>query len=183
MVKLHRLLTKIRTAYFKLFYSNYLSMGKKCMIHQGVVIKPFKSVSRTNLRIELEGSNSIGLYSLVQGSAKLSMGEGSFFSGYNVIGVNAGVTIGSNVMIAHHATIRDTNHGFANLENPMKMQEIVSDPIVIKDDVWIGHGAVILKGVTIGSSAIIAAGAVVTKDVEPRAIVAGNPAKLIKYRK
>ena len=55
-------------------------------------------------------------------------------------------------------------------------------PIVVNDDVWIGHGAIILSGVTIGQGAVIAAGAVVTKDVEPYSIVGGVPAKLISYR-
>lgn len=54
--------------------------------------------------------------------------------------------------------------------------------IVIKDDVWIGEGAIILSGITIGQGAVIAAGSVVTKNVEPYTIVAGNPAKVIKYR-
>ena len=54
--------------------------------------------------------------------------------------------------------------------------------IVVKDDVWIGTNAIICSGVTIGQGVIVAAGAVVTKDVEPYAIVGGNPAKVIKYR-
>ena len=54
--------------------------------------------------------------------------------------------------------------------------------IIVKDDVWIGARATICSGVTIGQGAIIGAGAVVTKDVEPYSIVAGNPAKLIRYR-
>jgi acetyltransferase-like isoleucine patch superfamily enzyme len=54
--------------------------------------------------------------------------------------------------------------------------------IIVSDDVWIGHGAIICSGITIGQGAIIAAGSIVTKDVEPYAIVAGNPAKVIKYR-
>ena len=55
-------------------------------------------------------------------------------------------------------------------------------PIKVGDDVWIGYGATILSGVTIGQGAIIAAGSVVVKDVEPYSVVGGNPAKLIKYR-
>lgn len=54
--------------------------------------------------------------------------------------------------------------------------------IRVCDDVWIGYGAIILSGVTIGQGAVVAAGSVVTKDVEPYSIVGGNPAKLIKYR-
>ena len=59
---------------------------------------------------------------------------------------------------------------------------ICKGKIIIKDDVWIGHGALILSGVTIGQGAVIAAGAVVSKDVPPYAIVAGNPARIIRYR-
>lgn len=54
--------------------------------------------------------------------------------------------------------------------------------IIIKDDVWIGYGAIICSGVTIGQGAIVAAGAVVTKDIEPYSIVGGNPAHFIKWR-
>lgn len=54
--------------------------------------------------------------------------------------------------------------------------------IIIDDDVWIGAGAIILTGVTIGKGSVIAAGSIVTKDVEPYTIVGGNPAKLIKKR-
>ena len=54
--------------------------------------------------------------------------------------------------------------------------------IIVKDDVWIGEGAIICSGVTIGQGAVVAAGAVVTKDVEPYAIVGGNPARFIKWR-
>ena len=61
-------------------------------------------------------------------------------------------------------------------------EAISKGDIVIKDDVWIGVGSIILSGVTIGQGAVIAAGAVVTKDVPPYAIVGGNPAKVIKYR-
>lgn len=57
-----------------------------------------------------------------------------------------------------------------------------SKKLIIEDDVWIGYGAIILSGVRIGRGAVVAAGAVVVKDVEPYSVVGGNPAKLIKMR-
>lgn len=61
-------------------------------------------------------------------------------------------------------------------------EAVTKGPIIIEDDVWIGNNAIVLSGVKIGKGAIIAAGSVVTKNVEPYSIVGGNPAKLIKYR-
>lgn len=59
---------------------------------------------------------------------------------------------------------------------------VAKGDIVVGDDVWIGENAIVCSGVTIGQGAIVAAGAIVTKDIEPYAIVGGNPAKVIKYR-
>jgi len=78
--------------------------------------------------------------------------------------------------------LRDTNHNFDRLDIPMKNQGFNTAPIIIEDDVWIGHGCVITQGVTIGKGAIVGSNAVVTKDVPELAIVGGVPAKLIKYR-
>lgn len=61
-------------------------------------------------------------------------------------------------------------------------ETLCKGPITVCDDVWIGYGAIILSGVTIGQGAVVGAGSVVTKDVEPYSIVGGNPTKLIKYR-
>jgi acetyltransferase-like isoleucine patch superfamily enzyme len=64
----------------------------------------------------------------------------------------------------------------------MFKQGIITSPIIVCDDVWVGYGVSILKGVTIGTGAIIAAGSVVTKNVPPYSIVGGVPAKIIKMR-
>lgn len=83
------------------------------------------------------------------------------------------IKIGNNVAISENVIIRDSdNH---TIEGSVK-----SAPIVIGDNVWIGMGAMILKGVTVGEGSVIAAGAVVTKDVPPNAIVAGVPAREIR---
>ncbi|MAO07771.1 MAG: acetyltransferase [Alteromonas sp.] len=85
-------------------------------------------------------------------------------------------------MIANAVSIRDTDHLFDDISLPMNQQGYRTRPVVIKDNVWIGHGVVITKGVTIEEGAIIAANAVVTKDVPKNTIVGGVPAKIIRER-
>ena len=90
------------------------------------------------------------------------------------------VTIGSHVNLAQGITVTALNHNFADSEKRIDEQGVSTTPVVIEDDVWIGANAVVLPGVTIGTHSVIAAGAVVTKDVPPHSIAAGVPAKVIK---
>lgn len=92
------------------------------------------------------------------------------------------ITIGNYVHTGANVVMLGFNHGFYTKDIPTKEQDYMDAPILIKDDVWIGTGAIILAGVTIGEGAIIAAGAVVNKDVPEYAIVGGIPAKVLKYR-
>lgn len=94
------------------------------------------------------------------------------------------VTIGKCVLIGEYVSIRDADHGMSVTDppTPMRWQEHVSAPIVIEDDAWIARGVCILKGVRIGTGAVVAANSVVTKDVPPMAIVGGVPAKILKFR-
>jgi len=91
------------------------------------------------------------------------------------------VHIGDDVMVSANVVIAGGNHGIARVPTPMFYQPCTSRGIVIGSDVWIGAGAVVLDGVRVGDGAVIGAGAVVTHDVEPYAIVAGNPARLLRY--
>ena len=103
------------------------------------------------------------------------------------------IEIGNDVLISHNVNIIDTNaHESDALERAINGREILknglpkekgnvsSAPIIIHDNAWINFNSIILKGVTIGEGAIVAAGSVVTKDVPAFTLVAGNPAKVIK---
>lgn len=97
--------------------------------------------------------------------------------------INGRVIIGENVMMAPEVIIYTRNHNFGDKSIPMIIQgETDEQEVTIGNDVWLGRRALILPGVSIGEGSIVGAGAVVTKDVEPYTIVAGNPAKVIKYR-
>lgn len=92
--------------------------------------------------------------------------------------------IGNYVMIAPKVMILNYGHITTSFDTPMIFQgKRVYKQTIIEDDVWIGARCIIMPGVRIGKGAIVAAGAIVTKDVEPYTVVGGNPAKLIKYRK
>jgi len=121
--------------------------------------------------------------------------SGDFFSPQNIsIGKNVYVgpssywyghgkiSIGNNVIIGPKTTIWTVNHNYDS-EVSLPYDEVdYHKEVVIHDNVWIGVNVCINPGVTIGEGAVIAMGSVVTKDVEPLAIVGGNPAKTIKYR-
>ena len=94
-----------------------------------------------------------------------------------------GAKIGNNVMIAPNVAILNSTHKFDRFDIPMNEQGIeeVKNP-VIENDVWIGRNVIILPGIKIGNGSIIAAGAVVTKDVKESSIMGGVPAKVIKKR-
>ena len=99
-----------------------------------------------------------------------------------IIDGRGGITIGDGVMIGPHTAIYSSGHDFTQPGRPMTSLDHIMAPVVIKDDVWIGAHVCIPGGITIGQGAVIAAGAVVTKDVEDNMIVAGVPAKSIGKR-
>jgi len=92
------------------------------------------------------------------------------------------LTIEDDVLIGPRVLIYTTNHIFGDRSALIRNQGQTEQPVVIEKDVWIAANATILPGVRIGAGAVVAAGAVVTKDVEPYSIVGGVPAKVIGYR-
>ena len=110
---------------------------------------------------------------------ELIIGDSTSINYRTVISVEERVTIGSNCLIAEETKIFDNNsHGLHYEHRAMTGKDVA--PVTIEDHVWVGMNSIILKGVTIGKGAVIAAGSVVTKNVPPLTIVAGNPARVVK---
>lgn len=105
---------------------------------------------------------------------KVKIGKRTFINHHFMTVALGGITIGNDVQIAPNVMMLTANHDLEDRE------VLHCFPIVVKDGAWIGAGAKIMPGVTIGERAIIASGAVVTKDVAQNTVVGGNPAKLIK---
>lgn len=164
----------------------------------GTNVKFFRSAKVFNM--QKRNSISIGNDVRVRGelltfpyAGKISIGNNCFIGVNSFVWSAQEVIIGDNVLISHHVNVIDTNShelnhlersaGFASLMkhgHAKTKGNIETAKIIINDYAWISFGASILKGVEIGEGAIVAAGSVVTKDVEPYTIVGGNPAKFIK---
>ena len=128
---------------------------------------------------------SLGDYSVIESFACINNAVGDVMIGdHTRIGLHntiiGPVIIGSHVNLAQGITITALNHNFENSKKRIDEQGVSTSAVVIEDDIWIGANAVILPGVTIGHHSVVAAGAVVTKDVPPHSLVAGVPAKVIK---
>ncbi|HEX8742562.1 MAG TPA: acyltransferase [Thermoleophilaceae bacterium] len=115
-----------------------------------------------------EGVVSIG--------AKTVLGQECTISAYQH------VSIGRECVIADRVMLIDFDHGVVEVERPIRLQGIYKRDVRVGNNVWIGYGACILRGVTVGDNAIIGTNAVVTKDVPDNAIVGGVPARLIRMR-
>ncbi len=112
--------------------------------------------------------------------AWIRIGRDSLVGEYSVIRGQGGVTIGDRVYTSPMTQIIAVNHIFDDPTQPFVDQGITAEGIVIENDVWLGSAAVVTDGVRIGQGAVVAAGAVVTKDVPAHSVVAGVPARVIK---
>lgn len=121
----------------------------------------------------------------------ISTGDNFYIGKFSQIECDA--EIGHNVMFANFvALIGRHDHNYSEIGVPTRLAGKIRDKsyrgkglnekVVIEDDVWVGHGSIVLSGVTIGRGSIIAAGSVVTRDIAPFSIYAGNPARRIKSR-
>jgi acetyltransferase-like isoleucine patch superfamily enzyme len=128
---------------------------------------------------------SLGDYSVIESFACINNAVGDVIIGdHTRVGLHntiiGPVDIGSHVNLAQGITVTALNHNFSDANKRIDEQGVSTSPVTIEDDVWIGANTVILPGVTIGEHCVVAAGAVVTKDVPPHSLVAGVPAKVIK---
>jgi acetyltransferase-like isoleucine patch superfamily enzyme len=129
-------------------------------------------------RIEIEHDVFL---KIVGDDARLVIGDHTFIGKGSEIDVMESITIGAHTLIAPNVFITDHTHN-ASAELRVDEQGVRCAPVVIGSDAWVGTRAVILPGVTIGDGAIVGAGAVVTKNVPAKAIVAGVPARIMGTR-
>lgn len=152
-------------AVFVRYPESTIQLGKNCV---------FASDSHMNLA----GINRKCSVSTLRAGAKIIIGDNSKFSGA-VIGAAEQVTIGEDVLVGANAFITDFD--WHNIDPGRRMENCDSySPVTIKNNVWIGMNALILKGVTIGENSVIGANSVVVRDIPANVIAAGNPCKVVK---
>lgn len=112
----------------------------------------------------------------------LSVGENSGLGINAYLSCVAEVSIGDRVLMGPDVMIFTSDHNWCGIDKTYFNKGMSEAPVIIEDDVWIGARSIILKGIKVGKGATIAAGSVVTKDVESMSVVGGVPAKFIKYK-
>lgn len=128
----------------------------------------------------------LGADSTIEDNAVVNNGVGDVLIGPGVrVGIGTvligPVEIGAQVITAQHVVMSGLNHGYEDITRPIRLQPVSTKPIVIEDECWIGANAVITAGVRVGKHSVVAGGSVVTKDVPPYSVVAGNPARVIRH--
>ena len=159
-----------------------VKIGNACKF-QGKTM--FRRIQDSNIEIgnkcifnSSHSSNLIGVYSpciisTITKDAKIEIGEGCGFSG-TVIGAGLHIRLGNNVRCGANTLITDSDWHSDDYRTGK------DKPIIIEDNVWLGYGVKVLKGVHIGKNSLIGANSVVTKDIPANVIAAGNPCKVIK---
>lgn len=132
--------------------------------------------------IQLDARSYIGCYGVFQGGGQITLGRNTYIGHHCSFGSTVSIDIGDDCIIANGVIFTDDDHVFEQKTMPIRDQGVRATAIHIGDDVWIGSGARVLRGVSIGSHAVVAAGAVVRNDVSPGVVVGGVPARILKHR-
>lgn len=159
----------------------------KVFVNPFVHVKAKGAKIRARTRMDVLPWNKfvLGRDSIVEDFATINNGVGDVIIGERTrIGIGntiiGPVKIGNDIMFAQNVVLSGLNHGYQDIDKPIHLQDVSKAEIVVEDEVWIAANSVIVAGVKIGKHAVVAAGSVVTKDVPPYSVAAGNPARIIK---
>jgi acetyltransferase-like isoleucine patch superfamily enzyme len=141
------------------------------------------------LHVEPRGEVSFGRFVWIGDGSKIRCHEGAVEIGAKTvmgqectISAYQQVRIGEQCVIADRAMFIDFDHGVVEVERPIRLQGIYKRDVEVGNNVWIGYGACILRGVSVGDNSVIGTNAVVTRDAPANAVVAGIPARIIRMR-
>ena len=190
--KVHRLLDYIQTIYVNKRFRDFTMLHPEARIYPQAEIQ---NLAHDKTRIVIQAGTVIrGELQVFAHGGFIAIGKDCYIGEQTRIWSAAAITIGDRVLIAHNVNIHDSNSHSTNAYtrhlhfkhiitrgHPKNSDsDIVAAPVSIGNDAWLGFNTTVLKGVTIGERAIVAACSVVTRDVPADAMVAGNPARIVK---
>jgi acetyltransferase-like isoleucine patch superfamily enzyme len=159
----------------------------RLFIYPFIIKRGKGSIIRRKARLDLFPTKkfSIGYRTIIEDYAIINNGMGDIIIGDRCaitsrVKLVGPVTLGNLVTIGSGAQITGLTHNFEDVTRPIKEQGVTPNCTIVENDVWIGGNSVIIQGLRIGTHSIIASGSVVTKNIPPFSVVAGNPAKVIK---
>ena len=162
----------------KLRWRGQLKTDGPCFIGRGVTIEIGQGavVSLGRWAWVGDGSKLRCHAGRIEIGAKTVVGQETTFSAYESI------SLGRECIVADRSMFIDFDHAVMQIESPIRQQGLYSRPVRIGHNVWVGYGACFLRGTTTGDNAIVGTYAVVTRDVEPNAVVGGVPARVLRMR-
>ena len=168
----------------RIAHARQLSAGTCLILEDGVSID---ALSRDGIALGrnvtiARGAVLVATGVLAELGVGIRVGDRSAVGAGAFLGGQGGITIGDDVIMGPHVRIFSENHAFGDVRQSIRTQGTRREAVTIANDCWIGAGATILAGVTIGAGCVIAAGAVVTRDVAPRSVMAGVPARVMGAR-
>jgi acetyltransferase-like isoleucine patch superfamily enzyme len=146
-----------------IFNERYISIGNDTLIGPGVALSAGMVPGQECLTSPV-----------VDIGDRCLIGKGSGIVGH------FSITIGDDVWTGHHVYITDQNHGYTDLTRPISQQSQPERSVVIGNGSWLGHGSIVLPGVTIGEHVVIGANSVVTRDIPSYSVAVGSPAKVVR---
>jgi acetyltransferase-like isoleucine patch superfamily enzyme len=146
-----------------LYGEKWMRIGKNTMIGEGVTL-------------------SVGIHpdQIPVSNPALTIGDRCLINKGTAIVAHFAIEIGDDVFTGHNCYITDQNHGYEDLTQPIGAQSMPEKPVRIGSGSWLGHGVIVVPGVTIGKHVTVAGGSVVTRDVPDRCVVAGAPARIVR---
>ena len=182
----NRMLTpRYARLFWRYLWRRFLTTGGRRWASDG----PFFLGRGLELKIEPRGQIRFGRFVWIGDGSKIRCHEGEVEIGAKTvmgqectISAYQRVRIGEQCVIADRAMFIDFDHGVVEVERPIRLQGIYKRDVEVGNNVWIGYGACILRGVSVGDNAVIGTNAVVAKDVPANAIVGGVPARIIRMR-
>jgi acetyltransferase-like isoleucine patch superfamily enzyme len=160
-----------------------IRFGRGVTLERGVIIDGLSTDG-----MEIGDNVLIGPYCVIRASLLSHLGKGfhvgrnSSLDAYSFVGAGGGVWVGDRVIMGQHISFHAENHNFDLVDRPIRDQGVTGKGITIDDDCWVGSNVTFLDGVHVGTGSVIAAGAVVTKDIPPYSVAAGIPARVINSR-